>query len=218
MQQQIVAEEVGVERVKREQQIKVQEAEIMRRERELEATVLKAAEADRRRIEIQAEAERLRRVLEAQGLAEANRAEGSARADVTRLTGQAEADIIRAKGEAEAGAMEVRANAFKQYNQAAVLDKMLGAMPDLARAFAEPLAKVEKITIISNGSNGNGGMGASQLTDDMVRMISQTPALFESLTGQKITDLMARIPALADIVPPPANGSDHSASQGGGRS
>ncbi|HNM77659.1 MAG TPA: hypothetical protein PKI89_04795, partial [Tepidiformaceae bacterium] len=47
MQQQIVAEEVGVERVKREQQIKVQEAEIMRRERELEATVLKAAEADR---------------------------------------------------------------------------------------------------------------------------------------------------------------------------
>ena len=119
MQQQIVAEEVGVERVKREEQIKVQEAEILRRERELEATVLKAAEAEKRRIEIQAEAERQRRMLEAQGVAEANRAEGAARADVTRLEGQAEADIIRAKGEAEAGAMEVRANAFKEYNQAA---------------------------------------------------------------------------------------------------
>src|SRR3954470_7585097 len=113
MQQQIVAEEVGVDRVRREQQIRVQEAEITRRERELEATVLKSAEADRRRVEIQADAERQRRVLEAQGIAEANRAEGAARADVTRLEGQAEADIILAKGAAEAKAMEVRADAFK---------------------------------------------------------------------------------------------------------
>ena len=214
MQQQIVAEEVGVERVKREQQIKVQEAEIIRRERELEATVLKAAEAEKRRIEIQAQAERERRVLEAQGVAEANRAEGAARADVTRLEGQAEAEVIRAKGEAEAGAMEVRANAFKEYNQAALLDKMLTAMPELARAFAEPLSKVDKITIISNGGNGHGGgLGASQLTSDMVQMISQAPALFESLTGQKVSDLMSRVPALADLVPPetsngsPANGT-----------
>jgi flotillin len=214
MQQQIVAEEVGVDRVRREQQIKVQEAEIQRRERELEATVLKSAEADRKRIEIQAEAERQRRVLEAQGLAEANRQEGAARADVTRLEGQAEADIIRAKGEAEAAAMDVRAAAFKQYNQAAVLDKMLGAMPELARAFAEPLSKVDKITIISNGANGS-GLGASQLTDDMVRMISQAPALFESLTGQKMSDLMSRVPALAELVPPPDSSNGAANGTGG---
>jgi flotillin len=225
MQQQIVAEEVGVDRVRREQQIKVQEAEITRRERELEATVLKAAEADRRRIEIQAEAERQRRVLEAQGLAEATRAEGAARVDVVRLEGQAEAEIIRAKGEAEAAAMEVRASAFKNYNQAAVLDKMLGAMPELARAFAEPLSKVDKITIISNGGNGHGGgLGASQLTGDMIQMIAQAPALFESLTGQKVSDMMSRVPALADLVSPekangaPANGASPSRSTptGGG--
>jgi flotillin len=213
MQQQIVAEEVGVDRVRREQQIKVQEAEITRRERELEATVLKAAEADRRRVEIQAEAERQRRVLEAQGLAEATRAEGAARVDVVRLEGQAEAEIIRAKGEAEAAAMDVRASAFKNYNQAAVLDKMLGAMPELARAFAEPLSKVDKITIISQGGNGGGGLGASQITDDVVRMISQAPALFESLTGQKMSDLMSRVPALAELVPPPetSNGATNGA-------
>jgi flotillin len=213
MQQKITIEQVGVERVQREEQIRVQDAEIIRRERELQATVLKSAEAERRRVEIQAEAERSRRVLEAQGIAEANRAEGSSRADVTRLEGQAEADIIRAKGEAEASAMEVRANAFKEYNQAALLDKMLSAMPELARAFAEPLSKVDKITIVSTG-NGS-GLGASQLTDDMVKMIAQAPALFESLTGQKISDLMARVPALADLSSdsrstPPANGSGHS--------
>ena len=204
MQQKIVAEQVGVERVQREAQIKVQDAEIIRRERELEATVLKSAEAERRRIEIQAEADRARRVLEAQGIAEANRAEGASRADVTRLEGQAEAEVIRAKGEAEAGAMEVRANAFKEYNQAALLDKMLGAMPEMARAFAEPLSKVDKITIVSTGggSNGGGGLGVSQLTDDMVKMIAQAPALFESLTGQKVSDLMSRVPALSEMVPP----------------
>jgi flotillin len=203
MQQQIVAEEVRVERVRREEQIKVQEAEITRRQRELEATVLKAAEAEQQRVQIQAEAERQRRILEAQGMAEANRAEGAARADVIRLEGQAEADIIQAKGAAEAGAMEVRANAFKEYNQAALLDKMLGAMPELARAFAEPLSKVDKITIVSTGGgNGHGGLGVSQLTDDMVKMIAQAPALFESLTGQKVSDLMSRVPALADLVPP----------------
>jgi flotillin len=218
MQQQIVAEEVGVDRVRREQQIRVQEAEITRRERELEATVLKSAEAERRRIEIQAEGERQRRVLEAQGLAEANRSEGAARADVTRLEGQAEADIIRAKGEAEAAAMDVRAGAFKNYNQAAVLDKMLSAMPELARAFAEPLSKVDKITIISQGGSNGGGLGASQITEDMVRMISQAPALFESLTGQKLSDLMSRVPALAELVPSEStNGTTNSTTNGAGR-
>jgi flotillin len=216
---------VRVERVKREEQIKVQEAEILRRERELEATVLKAAEAEKRRVEIQAEAERQRRMLEAQGVAEANRAEGAARADVIRLEGQAEAEVIRAKGESEAGAMELRADAFKQYNQAALLDKMLAVMPDLARAFAEPLSKVDKITIISNGGNGHGGgLGASQLTGDMIQMIAQAPALFESLTGQKVSDMMSRVPALADLVSPekangaPANGASPSGSTptGGG--
>jgi len=202
MQQQIVAEQVGVERVEREQQIRVQEAEITRRERELEATVLKAAEAERRRIEIQAEAERQRRVLEAQGVAEATRAEGAAHADVIRLEGQAEADIIRAKGESEAAAMEVRAAAFKEYNQAAVLDKLLTGMPEIARAFAEPLSRVDKITIVSQGG-AHGGLGASQITEDLVRMIAQAPALFETLTGQKMSDLMSRVPALAELVPPP---------------
>jgi len=207
MQQQIVAEQVGVERVQREEQIKVQEAEIKRRERELEATVLKAAEAERRRVEIQAEAERQRRVLEAQGVAEAARSEGAAHADVIRLEGQAEADIIRAKGESEAAAMEVRAAAFKEYNQAAVLDKLLTGMPEIARAFAEPLSRVDKITIVSHGGSNGGGLGASQITEDLVKMIAQAPALFETLTGQKMSDLMSRVPALAELVPPSTNGT-----------
>src|SRR5579883_3290264 len=195
MQQQVVAEEVRVDRVKREEQVKVQEAEIARREKELAATVLKAAEAERQRIETLAEAERQRLALEATGQAEATRARGQAEAEILRVRGQAEAEIIRAK--AEADAMAVKAEAFQHYNQAAVLDKLLGGMPELARAFAEPLSKVDKITIVSTG-NGTHGVGADQITADMARMIVQAPALFETLTGVKISDLMARVPGLGE--------------------
>jgi flotillin len=202
MQQQVVAEEVRIERIQREEQIKVQEAEIQRRERELQATVLKQAEAERSRIQTLADGERQRRVLDAQGQAEANRAQGAAQAEVIRVQGMAEAEIIRAKGEAEATAMTVRADAFHQYNQAAVLDKMLTGLPEIARAFAEPLSKVDKITIVSTG-DGRSGLGVSQITDDMTRMIAQAPALFEALTGMKMHDLMARLPGVGE---PQTNG------------
>ncbi|MDP8923829.1 MAG: SPFH domain-containing protein [Chloroflexota bacterium] len=204
MQQQIAAEQVRVERVQREEQIKVQEAEIQRRERELAATVLKQAEAERRRVELMAEADRQRRVLEAQGQSEAARAQGTAQAEVIRLQGQAEAEVIRAKGEAEAAALATRADAYQGFNQAAVLDKMLTGMPEIARAFAEPLGKVDKITIVSTG--GSGGVGANQMIEDLTRMVAQAPALFETLTGQRVSDLLNRLPALADGSGP--NGHD----------
>src|SRR5213080_2941852 len=143
-------------------EVKKQQAEIQRRELELQATIQKAAEAERRRIETVAEAERQRLILEAQGQAdaaktrgigdaEANKARGLSEAEVIRAKGLAEAEVIRAKGEAEADAMKVKAAAFHEYNQAAVLDKLLTGMPEIVRAIAEPLSKVDKVTIVSTG-------------------------------------------------------------------
>ncbi|HEY0752717.1 MAG TPA: SPFH domain-containing protein [Ktedonobacteraceae bacterium] len=201
-QQQVIAEAVRVTQIEKEGQVKVQEAEIKRRELELQATVQKAAEADRRRIETMAEAERQRLILEAQGQAEAAkaiRARGEAEAAVIQAKGLAEAEVIRAKGQAEADAMRVKAAAFHEYNQAAVLDKLLTGMPEIVRAIAEPLSKVDKVTIISTGSDGaNGGVGASRLTGDIVNMVAQVPALFELLSGTRIGDLMNRVPALSN--------------------
>ncbi len=208
MQQQVVTEAVKVTEVEKQAQIKVQQAEIQRRELELQATIQKAAEADRRRVETAAEAERQRLILEAQGQADAakargfgeadaNRARGLAEAEVIRAKGLAEAEIIRAKGEAEAEAMKVKAAAFHEYNQAAVLDKLLTGMPEIVRAIAEPLSKVDKVTIVSTGSDGKGGMGASRITGDIMNMVAQVPALFELLSGTRIGDLMNRVPALA---------------------
>src|SRR6202166_4864911 len=138
MQQQVIVESVKVQQVEKEQQVKVQEAEILRREKELIATVLKPAEIERQRIETLADAEKQRLTVEAEGHASAIRAQG-----------EAEAEIIFKKGDAEARAMNVKAEAYQEYNQAAVLDKLITGLPEVVRALASPLANVDHITVVS---------------------------------------------------------------------
>jgi flotillin len=188
MQQRVVAESVRVQQIEREAQVKVQDAEIERRERELIATVLKPAEVERQRIETLANAERQRLISEAEGNASATRAQG-----------EAEAEIIFKKGEAEAKAMNVKAEAFQEYNQAAVIDKLFTGMPDIVRALAEPLSKVDKVTIVSTG-NGDAA-GAYKLTGDITRMAAQVPALFEALSGMQISDLLSKVRMIGDKAP-----------------
>lgn len=188
MQQQLVAEAVRVEQVEKREQIKVQEAEIERRERELIATVLKQAEVERQRIETLAGAERQRLSLEAEG-----------RAAATRAQGEAEAEIIFKKGDAEARAMSVKAEAYQEWNQAAVVDKLLAGLPEVVRAMAEPLSKVDRITVVSTGDGD--AAGVHKITGDMTKMAAQVPALFEALSGMQIRDLLAKVKAIGDQGP-----------------
>jgi flotillin len=190
MQQQVVAEAVRIEQIEREQQIKVQEAEIQRREKELIATVLKQAEVERQRIAVLADAEKGRLTAEAEGHAAA-----------TRTQGEAEAEIIFKKGDAEARAMNVKAEAFQEYNQAAVIDKLLTGLPDIVRALAAPLANVDKITILSTGNGASTGM--HKLTGDLTEIAAQVPALVEALSGVPMSDLLSKVRKIGDKVPPP---------------
>src|SRR5207245_7723119 len=183
-----IAEQVRIEQIQRQEQIKGQEMEVQRRQRELEATVTKPAEAERTRIELLAEAQRLKLSTEAAGQAEA-----------TRLQGTAEAEIVRAKGQAEADAMHQKAEAYQEYSQAAVLDKLITGLPDVVRALSQSLASVDKITVVSTGDGRSPGV--SQITGEVAKMIAQVPELFETLTGQKVGDLMSRLRALDGPVP-----------------
>jgi len=191
MQQQVVAEQVKVQQIEKEQQIKVQEAEILRHEKELIATVLKQAEIERQRVENIAAAERSRLTIEAEGRAAATKAGGEAQAAVIRVQGEAEASIIFQKGEAEAKAMNVKAAAYQEWSQAAVVDRLITNMADVVRAMSEPLSKVDKITIVSTGGDDN--IGANKLTGEMTKIAAQVPALFEALSGMKMQDLMANV-------------------------
>jgi len=183
MQQQVTLEQVKVQQVEKEGQIKVQEAEISRHEKELIATILKEAEVNRARIETLAAAEKNRLSAEAEGHAAAIRAQG-----------EAEASIIFQKGEAEAKAMHVKAEAYQEWNQAAVVDRLMSSLPEVVRAMAEPLSKVDKITIVSTGNDG--AAGAYKITGDMTKIAAQVPALFEALSGMDIKQLMSNVQAI----------------------
>src|SRR3954453_19840649 len=180
MQQQVTAETVRVMQIEKEAQIKVQEAEISRHEKELIATILKGAEIERARIEMLAAAERQRLISEAEG-----------RASSVRVQGEAEAEIIFKKGEAEAKAMNVKAEAYQEWNQAAVVDKLMTGMPEIVKALAAPLSNIDKITIVSTGDGATAG--AHKITGDMTAIAAQVPALFEALSGMQMSELLGKV-------------------------
>ncbi len=183
MKQQVVLEEVKIRQVEKEGEVRVQEAEILRHEKELIATVLKSVEVERQRIEMLAEASRRKMTIEAEGSAAA-----------TRLQGEADAEITLKKGKAEAEAMNVRAEAYQEWNQAAVVDKLITGLPEMVRAMAAPLANIDKITIVSTGEGNSTGM--SKVTGDMTKIAAQIPVLFETLSGMKMSDLLGNIKSI----------------------
>jgi flotillin len=201
----VKAEEVQVQIIEKQKQIDLQEQEIKRRQRELEATVQRPADAERYRVETLANAKKFQLETEAAGAASATKASGFAQADVAKATGVAEAEankarglaeaaVIEAQGKAQAEAMRMKADSFKQYNEAAVIEMIVRVLPEVAGRISEPLSKTEKMVIINSG-NGAGG-GASKLTGDVTQIISQLPPVIESLTGVKFEKLLEQVPAL----------------------
>jgi len=201
----VKAEEVQVSIIEKQKQIELQQQEILRKQRELEATVQKPADAERYRVETLANATKFQLETEASGAASATKAKGVANADGAKATGVAEAEankarglaeaaVIEAQGKATASAMQAKAESFKQYNEAAVVEMIMRVMPEIAGKISEPLSKTEKMVIINSG-NGPGG-GASKLTGDITTILSQLPPVLESLTGIKFEKLLEQVPAL----------------------
>ena len=201
----VKAEEVQVEIVAKQKQIELQQQEILRKQRELEANVQKPADAERYKVETLANATKFQLETEAAGAASAAKAKGFATADVAKATGMAEAEankarglaeasVIEAQGKATASAMQAKAESFKQYNEAAVIELLVKVMPDIAARISEPLSKMEKMVIINSG--GGAGGGASKLTGDVTQIIAQLPPVLESLTGVKFEKLLEQVPAL----------------------
>jgi len=170
--QAIKEEEMQIIVIERAQNIQVQEQEITRRERELEATIRKPAEAEKYRLEKIAEANKNRIVLEAQ-----------AEAQAIQMKGEAEAFAIEAKAKAEAEQMEKKANAWKEYQDAAIVDMILDVLPKVAAEIAAPLSQAKKITMVSMGK---GEIGASKLTTEVLNVMEHIPKVVEGLTGVNI--------------------------------
>ncbi|HLL75916.1 MAG TPA: SPFH domain-containing protein [Pyrinomonadaceae bacterium] len=225
--QSVIAEEVRIERIRTQEQIAVQEQEILRREKELEATVVRPADAQRTAAIMKAEAQQKTFVLEAEGkkqaaiaIAEAEqerlRKEGAGRAAAVEAEGRAEAakieaigiaqaKAIEAQGLAEANAILKKAEAWKEFNEAAKLQTILERLPNIIEASApvfaavsSPLGNIDKVVVIDQGGgNGNGnGHGA---TSGVGRFAATGPAVIFSFLqqlealGLNVPDLLTQL-------------------------
>jgi flotillin len=200
--QAVKAEEIQITVIEKQKQIEVQEKEILRKQKELEATVSRPADAERYRVQTLAEAEKFKLQTEAAGQAEAKRQIGVGEADANKARGLAEADIILAQGTSTAEAMQKKADAWKSYTEAAIVQIFLEKAPELARAIAEPLSKTEKIVIVSNGGDASTGVGASKITKDVTTIMAQLPEVVNALSGLDLHQLLAKLQKVGDSTPP----------------
>ncbi|XP_043643740.1 flotillin-1 isoform X1 [Drosophila teissieri] len=170
--QRIKEEQMQVKVIERTQEIAVQEQEIMRRERELEATIRRPAEAEKFRMEKLAEANKQRVVMEAE-----------AEAESIKIRGEAEAFAIAAKAKAEAEQMAMKAEAYREYREAAMVEMLLDTLPKVAAEVAAPLSQAKKITMVSSGT---GDIGAAKLTGEVLSIVNKVPELVKNITGVDI--------------------------------
>merc|ERR1719297_569564 len=174
IQQKIRNEEIQIQVVERRKQIEIEEQEIKRKEKELTATVKLPAEAEAFKVQTVAEGNRTRVVGTA-------KAEG----EKIKLVGGAEARAVEAVGKAEAESMRLKASAYKQYGDAAVMSLVLEALPAIAAEVAAPLAKTEEIVLIGGGNN---------TTNEINKLVGTLPPAIQALTGVDITGALGKIP------------------------
>ncbi|RVE48395.1 hypothetical protein evm_006956 [Chilo suppressalis] len=171
--QRIKEEQMQIAVVERTQEIAVQKWEVQRREKELDSTIRRPAEAEKYRLEKLAEAHRLKTVLEAEAEAEA-----------VKVRGEAEAFAIKAKAVADAEQMSKKAEAWKEYGSAAMVDMMLDTLPKVAAEVAAPLSQARKVTMVSCGG---GEVGAAKLTGEVLSIVQCIPDLVKGVTGVDIS-------------------------------
>merc|ERR1711963_416711 len=99
----------------------------------------------------------------------------AARADAERirLIGGAEAAAIEAVGKAEAERMRLKAAAYKQYGEAAMLNLVMETLPKIAAEVSAPLSKTDEIVLV----------GDDRVTSEVNRLVSQLPPAVQALTG-----------------------------------
>jgi flotillin len=236
----VVAEEVKIERTRTQEQIAVQEQEVQRKQRELEATVVRPAEAERQAAITRAEALKQSAILEAEGqrsaliaMAEAQQeklrqegvgraaaveAEGRAEAAKIEAIGLAQAKAIEAQGTAEAAAILRKAEAWKQFNEAAKLQTVLERLPAILQAssgifgaVAAPLGNIDKLVVIDQGNGGDGGNSVARLAKTGPAVVFNLLQQLEAL-GLNLPSVMQQLGVGERAAAPPPSADEEPSS------
>lgn len=174
-----VRKKADAEKYRRQQEA---DAALIERQREAEAQKYeKEQKADAEKYEQVKKAEAIKAQADADVYAKQKEAEGIA------AVGEAEAKAIEARGLAEAEAMEKKAEAMKKYGQAAMMEMIVKALPEMASAIAKPLETIDKVTIIDSG-NGEGGVAS--MGGYVPSVLAKTIETVKETTGLDITEIM----------------------------
>ena len=169
--------EYDVRIAEKQKAIELEEKEVLRKEKELEATVRKTADARKYQAQTEAQAEAAR-----------IKEEAKAKAEAQKLEGDAEAQKVEALGRAEAKATGEKLKALASQPETALAQMLLQAMPELARSVSEPLSKVDKIVMVG----GSGENGPSKLTGQVAAVLAQLPEVVKALSGVDLRDLLQK--------------------------
>ncbi len=147
------------------------------------AAAIARAEADAEQARLIGVGEKSRRTALAEAEAiegakrgEAEKARRIAEADAVRAEGEAQAAAILATGQAEAEAMNKKADAYGRYNEAAVIEMLVTALPEMAARVAAPMSGIDKLTVISAD-------GTNQLPKQVTNGVVQTVQLLKDAAG-----------------------------------
>ncbi|XP_015836556.1 flotillin-2 isoform X2 [Tribolium castaneum] len=174
IRQKIRNEEIQIDVVERKKQIEIEAQEVMRKERELNATVRLPAEAESYKVQMIAEGKRTQTVQTAK-----------AESERIKLLGTAEASAIAGIGKADAERMRQKAAVYKQFGDAAIMSLVIDALPKIAAEVSAPLAKTEEIVLIG---------GPDTTTAEITRLVGQIPPAVNALTGVNLSQVLGKIP------------------------
>lgn len=174
---------------RREKEAEIAQAEIVVKEKQLDAEIRKQADAENYRIAKEAEAELIRRQKEAdakkyEALQEA--LAKRAQAEAVRYAMEQEAEGVKAKGLAEALAIEKKAEAQKRMGEASVIEMYLQALPEIVKNAADPLAQTDKIVMYGDGN-------AAKLVKDVMHSANQVVDGVKESTGIDLAALIAGV-------------------------
>lgn len=173
----VASANADIARAERTAELRAKEVEVTKQT--LDAEIRAKADAERYAAQQVAEAELFRRTKEA----EAKMIERQREAEGIRAVGEAEAEAIRLKALAEAEGIDKKAEAMKKYGEAAVIEMIMGALPEIAKNVAEPLSKVDKITMYGDGNS-------AKLLSDIVNGTTQVTEGISAGMGIDIKSLI----------------------------
>ena len=192
-QRTIKAEKVNAAIAEAEREAELREKQVLVKQQELAATVEREADARKYAAEREAEAKLIQEQKDAEAIlykqqkeAEAIEARGRAEAAAISAKGKAEADAIAAKGKAEAEAMDKKAEAYKKYNGAAMVEMFIKIMPQMAHEIATPLASIDKVNIYGGGD----GNGVSSISNNLPIVMRQVMDTMSEATGVDMAEII----------------------------